>query len=347
MWRTIGKWTFIWIAVAAVLIVVFLTSCGDKNAKDENGTNGNKDGFKYEAPKNFKAPLTGVAIEMPVDERPVAVMVENSPEARPQSGLTKADLVYEVLAEGDITRFVAVYQSDATAEAIGPVRSMRPYFLELGMGLDALIVHAGRSPEVTSILKKQQVDNFDEVYNGGDGKYNWRDKSRKAPHNLYTRIDNIRQGAEKKKYRKTWTDPQLLFGSSGESTVAATPFQKVKIHYYNGYYVTYSTDSGKGTFLRSMAGNAHVDRESEEQIAANNVIICFAKHEVLDKVGRRSVDVNGPGSGFLLQNGKYIGITWEKKNGAIRAMVAGEELPFVPGNTWIQFVPEGAKIEWQ
>ena len=347
MWRIIRKWTFIWIAVAAILTVVLLTSCGEKDAKVEDNKNSGEDNLKYEAPKNFNAPLTGIAIEMPADQRPVAVMVENSPEARPQSGLINADLVYEVLAEGDITRFVAVYQSDETAKAIGPVRSMRPYFLALGTGLDALIVHAGRSPEVTALLKSQNVDNFDEVYNGRDGKYNWRDKSRKAPHNLYTRIGNVRQGAIDKKYRSEWTDPKLLFGKADITPVGAIPFQTVNIKYYNGYYVSYNFDAKKKMFLRTMAGEAHLDKETKQQVVANNVLICYSKHQVLDKVGRRSVDVNGPGSGFLLQNGTYIAITWENKNGAIRAFVSGQELSFVPGKTWVQFVPEGSTIEWQ
>src|SRR5690606_28241525 len=129
------------------------------------------------------------------------VMVENSPRARPQDGLHKADIVYEVLAEGEITRFVSVFQSQV-AEVIGPVRSLRPYFAQIGHGLDGVIVHAGWSQDAKYYLVKHNLANFDQVY--GDDKYYWRDNSRKVPHNLYTKTELLREGIVNKKYREEW-----------------------------------------------------------------------------------------------------------------------------------------------
>ena len=289
------------------------------------------------------APLTGKKVNHSIYERPVMVMVENSRKARPQSGLIKADLVYEILAEGDVTRFVSVFHSDASAEKIGPVRSIRPYFAIIGDGLDALIVHAGWSQDAMNVITERNLDHFDEVY--GDGKYYWRDRSRKAPHNLYTTIQKIREGANDKKMRMRWKNPELNFSAEGFGP-QGTAFSSAKINYLNGYYVGYSAQEDKSVFAREMNGQPHRDKETDEQIKTENVLICFAKHATIDKVGRRSVDVMGPGKGYLLQNGKYLDITWENKNGAIRAYKNGKELNLLPGKTWIQFVPTTSSVQF-
>jgi hypothetical protein len=168
----------------------------------------------------FRSPLTGLGSEREVRERPVAVMVENAPQARPQSGLDQADIVYEVLAEGEITRFVAVYQSGSPS-VIGPVRSIRPYFVKLGEGFDAMIVHAGWSQDAMDLIADHNINHLDEVY--GDGTYYWRSKDRKAPHNLYTSMDNIRKAAVNKKFRTDWSGASPVFASS--AVAAPTPQQ--------------------------------------------------------------------------------------------------------------------------
>jgi hypothetical protein len=162
-------------------------------------------------------PLTGLPAEHEVESRPIMVMVENSPAARPQSGLDQADIVYEILAEGDITRFAAVYQS-RSPEKIGPVRSIRPYYVEIGDGLDAYIVHAGWSQEAMNLIASRGLDHFDEVY--GDGKYYWRDSGRKMPHNLYTSIERIRKGIADKGFRTEWNGPKPTFALASGETVA-------------------------------------------------------------------------------------------------------------------------------
>lgn len=342
--------------ILSLTLVLLLTACGAKEASrtpsERSGTDGSdppyQSGISRETPDSFGdlSPLTGLASNQSAYERPVMVMVENSPKARPQSGLVKADLVYEVLAEGDVTRFVSVFHSDPSAQMIGPVRSIRPYFVEIGAGLDALIVHAGWSPDAKVMLETRDLDHFDDVY--GDGKYYWRDKSRKMPHNLYTTVANIRRGATDKKMRSTWMNPELKIAeAAGASANAGTTFQSVKINYLNRYYVTYETMAGDRSFARGMVGKPHLDRETNEQIKTQNVLICFATHQTVDDKGRREVDVKGPDKGYLLQNGTYRPITWEHKNGAIRAFENGTEVALLPGKTWVQVVPQNTRIEWK
>ncbi|WP_158299369.1 DUF3048 domain-containing protein [Paenibacillus antri] len=296
----------------------------------------------------YTYPLTGLPAEELLTDRPVVVMVENSPAARPQTGLHEADLVYEVLAEGDITRFIAVYQS-VKSEEIGPVRSIRPYFVQLGMEVDGILVHAGWSQEAMNLMVKHKLNHLDQVY--GDHDYYWRDKSRKAPHNLYTSIELIRKGAEKKKFREAWTDPVVTFalpGAGGDAAVPkGDPADRVTIPYIGGYEVGYEYEAATKTYLRSMKGKPHTDKKTDARLSATNVLVVQAKHRIVDDVGRREVDVQGPGKGVLLQAGLKRDIVWELKNGVIRAYDkegAITDIPLLPGKTWVQIVPDLSKV---
>lgn len=295
-------------------------------------------------------PLTGLGTDREVNQRPIVVMVENSPKARPQSGLDKADMVYEVLAEGEITRFVAVYQSQE-AETIGPVRSLRPYFAEIAEGLDGVIVHAGWSQDAINLVNARKLDHFDQVY--GDDKYYWRSNERKAPHNLYTSIAKIQQGMQDKKMRTEWKTVTPLFVKAEETAAAKggdaglSVANQVTIPYIHGYEVQYSYEAEKQLYLRTMAGEPHLDKETGEQLSASNLLIIETKHRILDSEGRRAVDVHGPGNGYLLQQGYGRSITWENQNGMIRAYADGKEVPLIPGQTWVQIVPDLGKVHFE
>ncbi len=300
-------------------------------------------------PAPFRYPLTGLGSQTEMVTRPYMVMVENAPQARPQSGLQQADIVFEILAEGEITRFVSVFQSQP-AETIGPVRSIRPYFVELGEMLDAVIVHAGWSQDAMNLLQSHKLNHLDQVY--GDHAFYWRATDRKAPHNLYTSTAKIAEGAEARKFRKEWQQKGLLFtaqtgASSAASSSAGTtsPATRVQIPYIRGYVVSYDYDTSKGTYLRSMDGQPHKDKETGDQLHTRNLLVLETKHAVLDKEGRRSVNVTGPGKGMLIQEGKALEVTWRQKDGMLRVYAGDSEVPLLPGNTWVQVVPEGSALQ--
>jgi len=292
----------------------------------------------------FRYPLTGLPTETDIKTRPYMVMVENAPQARPQTGLDQADIVYEILAEGEITRFVAVYQSHEAA-TIGPVRSIRPYFVEIGDALDAVIVHAGWSQDAMAILAGRKLAHLDEVY--GDGAYYWRSTDRKPPHNLYTSVDKIKQGAANHKFREEWNGPILTFAKDGQSKLTGPAVTQISIPYIMGYVVSYAYDAADGTYKRSMDGKPHLDKETGKQLSATNLLVLEAEHRILDKEGRRDVDVFGPGKGQVFQQGKSQDVTWERKNGIIRVYADGKEIPLVPGTTWVQIVPKGTAVTAQ
>ncbi|MFM9329929.1 DUF3048 domain-containing protein [Paenibacillus mesotrionivorans] len=334
---------------------------------------------RMKADYSVQFPLTGLFSTGQKDARPIAVMVENSPAARPQSGLGDADVVYEILAEGDITRFAAFYHCRSPVK-VGPVRSIRPYYVDVAAAMDAVLVHAGWSQEAMNRVDAGGVDHFDEVY--GDRVYYWRSPDRKQPHNLYTSIEGIRRGMDKKQLRTAWT-PVLPMFEAGEARGEARPSgaegraagaegeavsgepagsasadasvaagaggtgEAVRLPYSAGYAVSYRYDAASGQYLRWMNGVPHTDAETGRQLAAANVLICRSSHKVTDSAGRRRVDVQGPGSGYVLSGGKVQAAVWQLRDGLVRAYAADgqQEITLAPGVTWIQFVPEAMAVE--
>jgi hypothetical protein len=338
-------------SLSLLVIVSIIASCSSEKSVDAptvvketelNLMTPSKEETAIPTPVPFTAPLTGLGIDKPTMDRPIMVMVENTPIARPQTGLNDADVVYEILAEGEITRFVAVYQSKLP-EVIGPVRSIRPYFVEIGKGLDAIIIHAGWSQDAMNKIIQLKVDHLDQVY--GDDRYYWRDNTRKKPHNLYTSIEKISQAAIDKKFHTEWRNPELKFISSMDPKLVGQTVNNITIPYIAGYEVGYTYNKESGLFSRSMMGEPHKDKVSGKPIEATNVIICEAAHQILDAAGRRAVNIHGPGKGYLLQEGKMKEVNWEEKNGFIRVNDETGELGLLPGKTWIQFVPKGTQIK--
>ncbi|OAS13427.1 hypothetical protein A8708_16065 [Paenibacillus oryzisoli] len=293
----------------------------------------------------YKFPLTGLPADYEVKTRPYMVMVENAPQARPQTGLDQADIVYEILAEGEITRFVSVFQSQPAA-VIGPVRSIRPYFVEIGDALDAIIVHAGWSQDAMDMMAGRNLAHLDEVY--GDGAYYWRSTDRKPPHNLYTSVAKMKKGAEARKFRTEWNGPLLTFAKGGQGKLTGAAVHYIQIPYLMGYFASYEYDAAKGVYMRSMEGKPHLDKETSKQLQTKNLLVLESKHQIIDKEGRRVVDVFGPNKGVIFQDGLSQAITWERKNGMLRAYASdGKEVPLLPGNTWVQIVPEGTKLKME
>ncbi len=285
------------------------------------------------------APLTGLPTDIPIDDRVVAVMIENHNQARPQSGLDKADWVFEALAEGWITRFVAFYQSQEP-ERLGPVRSVRPYFIDIAEGMDAVLVHAGGSPEALSRLDQTRYEHLDEIYNAG--RYFWREKFRRMPHNLYTDMAHLRQAiADKGWDTKTTTLPEFQFRQD-DKMPDGEPASRVHIAYHRTYDLAYTYDPDRRQYLRETKGIAHTDLETNEQLAVTNLIVIEAPHRITDNAGRREVDLTGQGKGLLFQRGVVTPIQWQRERGAFFVFTgpAGEPIQLIPGNTWVNIIPD-------
>ncbi|PTQ55304.1 MAG: hypothetical protein BSOLF_2465 [Candidatus Carbobacillus altaicus] len=354
---------FVWVIWIAVLLIVMLSGCQkktdettnpqtDSNAEEQVVHTGEENPDEHieknpEADLPYIAPLTGLPSDMPTDRRIVMVMVENSPAARPQSGLDQADIVYEVLVEGGITRFAAFYQSKVP-DTIGPVRSIRPYFLELGQGYDAIMAHAGGSTEALKIIAAQGLPSLNAVNDGAADPYFWRSNLRKAPHNLYTDLDHLFAMIEKKKYRTQSVPPTFHF-LDGAPPVGGDRAQSVEIPYNANYKVVYKYDEGSKRYDRYIGKTPHTDLTTGETLYTTNVVVLFAKHRVLDKEGRLAVNVTTGGKGYLFMQGKAYAVHWENVQGILRLFYDnGAEVAYTPGTTWIEIVPDvGVSVQYE
>ncbi|GGA52094.1 DUF3048 domain-containing protein [Paenibacillus physcomitrellae] len=296
----------------------------------------------------YTSPLTGLTAEEAVNNRPVAVMINNAPAARPQSGLQDADVVYEVLAEGGITRLVAIFQSAESGGAakLGPVRSIRPYLIELGESYHGVLVHAGGSPDAYSILQSQHKEELDEI--GKAGAYFWRDSARKAPHNLYTSLEKLREGVDKSGFKATDDAvPAYSFRQADEPLTVGEAAAGVQVKFLQeSYKVSYRYDAGTQLYTRYIGDKVHADKETGEPLTMSNVIVMGADHKVLDDVGRLSVDLAAGGKALLLQRGRVITGQWvHNQNDVIRFVKDGTEVPLYPGKTYFNIVPNSPDFD--
>lgn len=296
-------------------------------------------GTEPETVSPYKAPLTGMPLDEPLTRRPIAVMVNNAPAARPQSGLDGADIVYEVLAEGGVTRLVAIFHSQADGAKIGPIRSIRPYMIELGESYHGVLVHAGASNDAFAILQRQHKEDLDEITNAGA--YFWRDKTRKAPHNLYSNVEKLLEGAAKRNYAVEDTNVPAYLFRDAKTMIEGDPASSVEVKFQlDNYKVKYEFDPQSNSYKRYINGSPHTDLETGEMLTAANVVVLGADHKVLDDVGRLAVDLDLGGEALLFQGGKVIRCQWvHASDDVIRLVKNNEELPFVPGTTYFNVVP--------
>jgi hypothetical protein len=275
---------------------------------------------------------------------PLAVMVENMIDARPQSGLARADVVYEALVEGGITRFMAVYK-DGKADVIGPVRSARHYFVYLAAEFNAAYVHIGASPQGYNALAASRITNLDETY--GDPGF-WRSKDRYAPHNAYTSTDLLKDSLDK--VRKLTPGSMAGFKLDDQPrTAQGTTSRGLTIYYPGSYEVSYAYSPEGKSYLRSMDGIPQKDAESGERVSPRNVVVQFIKSWEIDDVGRLDLEQLGEGKALFFRDGVVAEGSWRKQSLTAPTQWSdsgGKPVTMSPGKIWVQMLPPGTKLEY-
>ncbi|WP_307396031.1 DUF3048 domain-containing protein [Bacillus horti] len=329
-----------WFLGLTMLLLFFVVACSNNEPVDiEAPDEANEEEIEeveedVEAP--FTASLTGLGVQQEITDRIIAVMINNQGSARPQSGLDQADMIYEILAEGEITRLVAFFQSQSP-DVIGPVRSLRPYLIDLATGFDAVFAHAGGSPEALSRVQTEGLASLDEIYNAGNSFY--RVDFRRAPHNLYTSLERLRAGAEGRGFRQEGEIPTLLFKDT-EEEMTGTEATNIRIDYHSLYHVAYEYDESTQLYTRTVRDEPHIDMETNEVLTTTNLLVIETHHRVLDDVGRRAIDVMSEGKGYLFQRGKMQEVDWKRIDGVIRPLINGREVGLYPGVTWVNVIPD-------
>ncbi|MBN2394989.1 MAG: DUF3048 domain-containing protein [Candidatus Atribacteria bacterium] len=283
--------------------------------------------------------------ESPFGNRPLAIMVENAKDARPQSGLDRANIVYEVLTEGGITRFLAIYASQE-ADKVGPVRSARPYFITKALEHQSIYIHAGESPDAGTFIKEEHIDDINEL---NQFQPFWRIQERKPPHNLYTSTWQLRDEAKKMGYIEMINKEDYQFEIDQNEVLTGKEIQQLDIQYNVNYAVSYRYNPETQKYIRLMNGEPHLDAETGKPIEVKNIIIQHTEKKVMDEEGRLSVDFLGEGEGLIIFNGRSEEITWVKEDLNSRTLFYnddGNRLAIQPGNVWIQVVHPDTIVDY-
>lgn len=284
--------------------------------------------------------------------RPYAVMINNNHAAWPQCGVQDAYLVYEIVAEGGITRMLALYKDQDTAK-IGSIRSARHYFIDYVQENDAIFVHWGGSPQAYSRLN-QGIDSLDGI--ALEGTVFFRDKKLKRDyeHTGFTSMENVKEYAEDKGYTRDTNKDLLLNYSVDEieltKQAGAKSAVEVEIEYSDYHTTSYEYDEENKVYKRSMSGKANVDLETGEQYTAKNIIVYSVSNYTLndgENKGRQELSNIGSGSGYYISNGYAVPITWEKTSHSGQTMYKyadGTEITVNDGNTFIQIYPKKGEL---
>ncbi|MBE0446495.1 MAG: DUF3048 domain-containing protein [Actinobacteria bacterium] len=290
----------------------------------------------------FRCPLDGEATtEQKGLRRPLAIMIENHVDSRPQSSLIKACIVYETVVEGGVTRFMAIYLHN-DVDTIGPVRSAREYFVDLAKQYDAIYSHCGGPATIRKVINNLAVADLDEFANSDAY---WRIRGRKAPHNLYTSTDNLWQKASKRKY-KTDVFYQRPNFKDDEPIEMRPDTATVDINFSKpAFSVHYEYNRQTNSYNRFMAGKPHIDGVFNRQIKPKNIVIQYVpiSNIAKDPKGRVAVNLIGTGKAIVFQDGKVIQATWQRLMPTDLTRfydTGGNEIEFNRGQTWIELVDQ-------
>lgn len=293
--------------------------------------------------KSVPNPISGILVT-PTEAQswekrlPLAVVVENIVAARPQSGLSKADLVYESLAEGGITRFLAIFLSQDTE--VGPVRSARAYHIDWLSEYQAGFGHWGGSPEAMELIHEYSIKDLDQFTL--DFPTYYRVSDRPAPHNGYTKTQNLWKAAEDRSWDSLPKIDSWKFKDDEGTPSVEVRNIKVRFGIDEDYFVDWKFDSEKKVYQRSVGGAFHEDKLNNEQLSAKNVVVQFADTYLKGGEGRLRIDSVGRGEAKIFRDGKVIDGSWRKSSRESRTHFYdkdGIEIEFNRGMTWIQILP--------
>lgn len=309
-------------------------------------------------------PLTGLCdgiSDEALERRPIAVMINNIKTALPQWGISKADIIYEMLAEGRITRLLAIYQDYSKIERLASIRSARPYYMDIAQSYGAVYIHFGGSvPAYNAIAARKDLIHIDGIKGSWEGTVFFRDPTRRAQmgleHSVYTTGEYLQTAMDKlasqgKDLAQSEHPSAFRFGErlSENSAADGQPAKKVTVTFSPSHKPWFEYDEETGKYLRFEYGSEQMDGWHDVQIAAENVLVLrMATRDVPGSdLHLIEITTTGSGEGYYFCGGKYIPITWQKEkyNSEIRYFdETGEELTFARGQTFVSCVTGSADV---
>ena len=340
-------------------------------------------------PRESECPINGgmfTEVEKNIWEkrRPIAAILENHVESRPPSGISRADIVYEAVAEGGITRFLAIFYCGAVAEElnIAPVRSVRVYFIDWAAeyGDKPIFMHVGgandfsgtgetvraaRALELLATLgwRVAKGNDFDTTYDSGFPIF-WRNYERlgrpvATEHTMTASLDAAYKEAEKRGFAAkdsegiSWDENFVSWRFEDDRKVTPPEVTNISFGFWSNkpdYDVEWTYDAAENRYLRRNGGKEHIDLDTGTQLSAKNVVVMFVRERAsVDKNKHLLYTTVGSGRALVFQNGRVVEGTWNKDAREARTIFldsSGKEIPLVRGVSWIEIIPAGKKVDY-
>jgi hypothetical protein len=332
-------------------VLIGLTGCSSSKPTSKSNidtpssppaTSENKSTSAIPTEQKYYAPFTGEEVpKEAVNKQAVMSIIENSPDAWPQSGFTEADIVFEAMVEGGITRCLALYQKESSPK-IGPVRSMRTYFIDIAYEYNLPFAHCGASHDAYDRLRAEKPMNLDEMFNSS---YFWRDKTIKIQeHSLYTSSEKLVKLASDKGYTAAPLS-NLKFDKGYWEKLSTSKANNVNIRFNGAYSTNYAFKDG--LYYKSMNNKPTLNKEDNKGVAVKNIVIQNVNYKTRPKEAYLDAELVGQGSGYIISNGKSVKVTWAKadlKSQTVFKDDQGNIVPLNQGKTWWHFLDSGSKV---
>ncbi len=282
---------------------------------------------------------------------PIGVMIENLSITRPQTGLSRADIVYEALTEGEITRFMGIYLSESSS--LGPIRSARRPFLDWILEYDGGYAHVGGSSEALEAIPALGVKNMDQSFIGAPTFERINNRGLSLEHTMFSTTEKLWDKAHEMGYFGLPTFSVWKFKDEATSSARPTT-QKLTLKFTGNpsYIVTWNYDPEKNEYVRGNGGLPHLDSGTGEVITAKNVIVQFVKTTYLEvtpgKMGR-GMETTGMGEVRIFRDGVSISGSWKKPTSTSRTVfldTSGNEIELNRGKIWVEVNPTDSPIEY-
>jgi hypothetical protein len=371
---------FAYIVSTGISYALSSLNTGTKNTTSSSPTDTNQTGsqlgFDEGLPKTEPCPLNGEKYSLKQKEwwekhRPLGVMIENHSEARPQSGLSQADVVYEVVAEGGITRLLALFYCK-DAGTIGPIRSARTYFLDFisEYGDSPLYVHVGGANQPGPADALAQITDYDWSGYNDLNQFSigfptfWRDYDRlgheaATEHTMYSTTQKLWEFASLRglknidKSGTPWSEGFVEYSFKDDNPLLEKS-QAIHLEFWTGYsnyYVDWTYDSTLNIYKRNSGGKSQVDRNNNQQLTAKNIVVLFMQesnaNDGYENNAHLLYKTKGTGKALVFMDGRQILGTWRKDSRTSRTLLFdsnGSPIQFDRGTIWFEILPTNGVI---
>lgn len=330
--------------IAAVAAGFFVTNRSSKmNQQRQSSTT---DTTLRQLAQQYRHPLSGVSLEYEPHFFVISVLFDNMADVSVQPGLEHALVIYEALAEGGITRLLTLFDSTQRIERIGPIRSVRPYFIDWAREYGGILMHVGGSPDgLAKLTRDDELFGVDQI--GAFEKYFVRDESLPAPHNVFSSFSSWLKLSER------YAIPPASFSSWKFTDEVPLPEtvkkQQIEIMYAPGTTIGWVYRVEGNQYLRFVNGERQYF-QTGNQVTAANVILIEVESEAIDEIGRQRMETTGTGNAIVFTRGKRIDAQWIKESPASRMRFVArtqEEVALTPGVTWIQVIPSQEMVTYK